>query len=54
MAVPLHAVDPKRSYVVSFEDTPEKSRVPGAALSALPIGIQSAPGSAIIYYRARK
>ena len=53
MAVLLRGVDPKRSYEVSFEDTPEKRMLPGAALSALPVEIRSAPGSAIVYYRAR-
>jgi hypothetical protein len=53
MAVPLRALDPKRSYTVSFEDTPEKRMLPGAVLSALPVEILNAPGSAIVYYRAR-
>jgi hypothetical protein len=53
MAVPLRALDPKRSYEVTFEDTPEKKTVPGAALSVLPIEIPGVPGSAIVYYRAR-
>jgi alpha-galactosidase len=53
MAVPLRALDPKRSYAVSFEDTPEKRMLPGAVLSTLPVEILNAPGSAIVYYRAR-
>ena len=53
MTVLLRALDPKRRYAVSFEDTPEKMRLPGAALSALPVEILNAPGSAIVYYRAR-
>ena len=53
MAVPLRAVDPKRTYDVSFEDTPEKSTVPGTALSTLPVEIPSAPGSAIVFYHAQ-
>jgi alpha-galactosidase len=53
MAVLLRGLDAKRSYEVSFEDTPEKRMLPGAALSALPVEIRSAPGSAIVYYRAR-
>ena len=51
--VSLHAVAPKRPYEVSFEDTPEKQTLPGAALSALPVEIPASPGSAIVYYRAR-
>ena len=53
MAVPLRGLDPKRSYEVSFEDTPEKKVLPGAVLSALSVEILDAPGSAIVYYRAR-
>ena len=53
MAVPLRGIDPKRSYEVSFEDTPEKRLLPGSALSALPAEIPNAPGSVVIYYRAR-
>jgi alpha-galactosidase len=54
MVVPLRALDAKRSYEVSFEDTPEKQTMPGATLSALPVEIPGAPGSAIVYYRACK
>ena len=53
MAVALRALEAKRSYEVSFEDTPEKQKLPGARLSALPVAIPSAPGTAIVYYRAR-
>jgi alpha-galactosidase len=53
MAVPLHGLDAKRNYEVSFEDTPDKTTVPGATLSALPVEIPASPGSAIVYYRAR-
>ena len=51
--VPLHAVVPKRSYEVSLEDMPEKQTVAGSALSALPVEISAAPGSAILYYGPR-
>jgi alpha-galactosidase len=52
LPVPLQAVLPKLSYEVSFEGTPEKRTLPGAALSALPVEIASAPDSAIVYYHA--
>ena len=52
--VRLHDIDPKRSYEVSFEDTPEKRRVVGKVLSALPVEIPAVPGSAIMYYAPRK
>jgi hypothetical protein len=53
MEVPLHAVEARRSYKVSYEDTPEKQMLPGSALSVLPVVISSSPGSAIVYYQAR-
>ena len=53
MPVPLRALDAKRGYEVSFEDTPEKSALPGTALSALPVEISSVPGSVIVYYHTR-
>ena len=49
MAVLLRAVAPKRAYEVSFEDTPETRKLSGTALSALPVEIPDAPGSAIVY-----
>jgi alpha-galactosidase len=52
MPVPLQALEAKRRYEVSFEDTPERQTVPGATLSALPVEIPSAPGSTIVYYHA--
>jgi alpha-galactosidase len=54
MPVLLHAVAPKRAYAVSFEDTPETRTLSGNALSALPVEIPGAPGSAIVYYHARR
>jgi alpha-galactosidase len=54
MPVPLQALDAKRRYEVSFEDTPERQTMPGATLSALPVEIPSAPGSAIVYYHASR
>ena len=53
LPVPLHALAPKHSYEVSFEDTPNKRTLPGAALSALPVEIPNAPGLAIVHYHAR-
>ncbi len=53
LPVRLHAVAPKRSYLVSFEDTPDQRTLSGTALSALPIEIPSLPGSAIVYYHVR-
>ena len=47
MAVPLRGLDARRNYEVSFEDTPDKTTVPGATLSALPVEILASPGSAI-------
>jgi hypothetical protein len=54
MPVPLQALDAKRRYEVSFEDTPERQTMPGATLSALPVEIPSAPGSTILYYRVSR
>ena len=51
--VRLHAIDPKRSYDIRFEDTPEQRTARGSAMSALPVEIPAAPGSAIIYYKPR-
>ncbi len=53
MPVPLQALSPTRRYEVSFEDTPEKRTLSGAALSALPVEIPASPGSAIVFYQAR-
>ena len=51
-AVPLREMNSRQRYDVSFEDTPEKKRMTGAELSALPVEIPSMPGSVIVYYRA--
>ena len=51
--VRLHAIDPKRSYDIRFEDTPEQRTSRGSLMSALPVEIPAAPGSAIIYYKPR-
>jgi len=53
-AVPLQGIDAKRTYEASFEDTLEKTTVPGNQLSALPLEIPGAPGSAIVYYRSKR
>jgi hypothetical protein len=53
-AVPLREIDVKRSYQVSFEDTPEKRTVSGTELSALQVEIPGASGSAIVYYRTKR
>lgn len=52
--VALRDIQPRRRYEVSFEDTPGKKEMTGAELLALPIEISSAPGSAILYYRATR
>jgi alpha-galactosidase len=46
----LQGIDPKRSYEVSFEELPDRRSMPGSGLSALPVEIPAAPGSAILYY----
>jgi alpha-galactosidase len=53
-AVPLREIDVKRSYQVSFEDTPEKRTVSGTELSALQVEIPGVSGSAIVYYRTKR
>lgn len=52
--VPLRAIDAKSRYDVSFEDAPDRRTVPGSLMSALPVEISAAPGSAIVYYSSRK
>jgi alpha-galactosidase len=53
-AVPLRDIQVRRRYEVSFEDAPGKQTMTGAELLALPVEIPSAPGSAILYYRAAR
>ena len=50
----LKGLDPKATYAISFEDTPEKRTVVGKELANLKVEIASAPGSAIVYYRIKK
>ena len=52
--VKLRDIDPKLRYEVTFEGTPGKKFVKGTDLSALEVEIPSAPGSAILCYRAVK
>lgn len=49
--VHLRGADPQKKYEVSFEDTPTTRQMSGGELSALSVEIDSAPGSAIVYYR---
>jgi hypothetical protein len=50
----LRALDPKRTYEVGCEDTGEKRTATGAELSSLTVEIPTAPGSAMLFYRASK
>lgn len=50
-ALAFKAIDAGAEYEVSFQDTAVKQIVKGYALSAFPIEIRDAPGSAIVYYR---
>ena len=47
-------IDPKATYEISFEDTPEKRTVAGKEFANLTVEIASAPGSVIVYYKRAK
>lgn len=46
----VSGVRPKGKYLVTDVDTGEKRSVTGAAFSALPVSVRSAPGSALLIY----
>ena len=51
MPVKLNDVDPTAKYEITYEDTTDKAVVSAAGMSLCQVKIESAPGSAILYYR---
>ncbi|HOD49367.1 MAG TPA: alpha-galactosidase [Candidatus Hydrogenedentes bacterium] len=49
----LKGLNAEKLYVVTYEDRPESEEVSGKALSAYPVSVPEAPGSAILYYRLK-
>ena len=49
--VALRGINARRSYEISFQDTPARRTVAGSEMLGLPVEIPSAPGSATVYYR---
>jgi alpha-galactosidase len=53
-SIRLRGIDAASRYEVTYEDNPDRIILGGARLALLPVEIASAPGSAILYYRAVK
>jgi len=51
--LPLKGVHADGTYLVTYEDRPDRKEVPGKRLFAYPVRIPAAPDSALMYYRGR-
>lgn len=50
-SIRMNGADPTAAYEITCEDDKAKRSVPGSTLASLPVEIDAAPGSAIVYYR---
>ncbi|HOZ49996.1 MAG TPA: alpha-galactosidase [Candidatus Hydrogenedentes bacterium] len=51
--LPLKGLDADGTYVVTYEDVPDREEVAGARLSAYPVGVSAKPGTALLYYQRK-
>ena len=51
VAIRLNDIDASATYAITSEDSESKRSAPGTGLAALRVEIETAPGSAIVYYQ---